>query len=177
MKMILVVVIITGLCMGCETLSTAVQDSPTAVQDSPTDDKGGLSEEEKQKIRESFKEAIVRLEASKKRQSEYRVLIVKWADFNNEAPDYFKVVNGLSNGGEIWLNGHAADVIDPNWKRFGNSDYEGTFKILPALINWVGSYGWKLSEVHDSQFTRINYPEKLYFVKTIEPTQKVINGK
>ena len=75
------------------------------------------------------------------------------------------------------MNGHAADVIDPNWKRFGNSDYEGTFKILPALINWVGSYGWKLSEVHDSQFTRINYPEKLYFVKTIEPTQKVINGK
>ena len=40
--------------MGCETLSTAVQDSPTAVQDSPTDDKGGLSDEEKQKIRESF---------------------------------------------------------------------------------------------------------------------------
>ena len=170
-------VVIAGLCVGCETLSPSVQDSPAPVQGAATVDTGKLSEEEKQKIRESFKEALIRLDDSKKGKPEYRVLIVNWADFNNEAPDYFKVVNGLSNGGEIWLNSYAADVIDTNWKRFGNSDYEGTFKTLPALINWVGSYGWKLIEVHDSQFSRINYPEKLYFVKTITPTQEVVNGK
>ena len=183
---------IAGLCVGCETLATAVPDSPTTVQgssaaddDSPTtavqnpsnDDKNGLSEEEKQKICESFKKALTRLEDSRNGQSEYRVLIVNWADFNNESPEYFKVVNGLTNGGEIWLNGYAADIIDPNWKRFGNSDYEGTFKILPALINWVGSYGWRLIEVHNSRIVKINYPEKLYFVKTIKPTKETGNGK
>ena len=170
MKMILTMIAIAGLCVGCETLSTAVQSSSD-------DDKNGLSEEEKQKIRESFREALTRLEDSRKDQSEYRVLIVNWADFNNESPDYFKVVNGLTNGGEIWLNGHAADMIDDNWKRFGNSDYEGTIKVLPALINWVGSYGWKLIEVHDSQFSRINFPEKLYFVKAIGPAKEIGSGK
>ncbi len=192
MKTILMMIAIAGLCVGCETLSTVDQDSPTtvqgssdnyddspttAVQNAPDDDKNGLSEEEKQKICESFKEALTRLEDSRKGQSEYRVLIVNWAAFFNKSPDYFKVVNGLTNGGEIWLNEYAADMIDPNWKRFGNSDYEGTFKILPALINWVGSYGWRLIEVHNSQISTTNYPEKLYFVKTIKPTKKTGNGK
>ena len=119
MKTILMMIAIAGLCVGCETLSTVDQDSPTTVQgssdnydDSPTtavqnasdDDKNGLSEEEKQKICESFKEALTRLEDSRKGQSEYRVLIVNWAAFFNKSPDYFKVVNGLTNGGEIWLN-------------------------------------------------------------------------
>lgn len=189
MKMILMMVVIAGLCVGCETPTTAIQNSPTAVvQDSSDDDKDDLleesdddkddlSDEEKQKILESFNEALTRLENSRKGQSEYRVLIVNWANLDDESPDYFRVVNGLTNGGEIWLNGYAADMIDPNWKRFGNSDYEGTFKTLPALINWVGSYGWKLIEVHDSQYSRGNYPEKLYFVKTIKPTKKTVNGK
>ena len=135
------------------------------------------SEAERQKMRETFITALLNLEFARRGLPEYRVLIVNWASPDNDSLDVFAIVNGLTNGGEIWLNKHAADVIDENWKRFGNANYEGSFRVIPALINWVGTYGWRLMEVHDSQLSTVNYPEKLYFIKTILTEGKSTKNK
>ena len=171
MKTKIICIWLLTCCIGCNTMVATSGKDDNATSDAngnTTTNEKQLSDGEKAKIRAAFRESLVQLENAKSSCDEYRVLIVNWASFDNESPDFFKIVNGLTNGGEIWLNSHAADVIDENWKSYGNANYEGTFKTLPALINWVGSYGWRLIEVHDSKLSSINYPEKLYFVKKVD---------
>ena len=182
----LATILFIAACYGCSSL----QDVPIASQidnaesssdasdklpgetidntESSSDAFDKLSEETKEKMIYQFRQEINRLQKARETQPEYRVLIVNWTDPNNKSLELFTIVRGLTDGGEIWLNSHAADVIDADWRQFGNANYEGTFKTLPALINWISTHGWRLIEVHDSHIGHVLFPQKLYFIKKID---------
>lgn len=86
------------------------------------------------------------------------VLIVHVSDYPSEA----KVVEqALQKGGQIGINVSKAMELDSNFEnKYAVADSEGSYQVIPALLNFVGDRGWTLVQVF---CINLNAENKEYF--------------
>lgn len=77
-----------------------------------------------------------------------RVLLVQLAGEDEAADELSElqvVRDSLERGGSINVNVSIARQIDKEFDAsYAVMNTEGTFLVLPALLNWVGGNGWRL---------------------------------
>lgn len=73
------------------------------------------------------------------------VLLVQLAGDDEEPSELQVVRDSLERGGSINVNVSVARQLDKEFDaRYAVPDTEGSFIVLPALLNWVGGNGWHL---------------------------------
>jgi hypothetical protein len=79
-----------------------------------------------------------------------RILIVEIADEDVKGKDLSElqvVQKALEVGGKITVNVSIARQVDVNFDQlYTVTGTDGTFLLLPAILNWVGGHGWNLKE-------------------------------
>jgi hypothetical protein len=77
-----------------------------------------------------------------------RILMVSFVNDSDKVSDETQVKNALTNGGMIQLqiNGTALrkSFGSDDYKKYGASDYGGSFYIIGAALNYISSRGWTL---------------------------------
>lgn len=98
-------------------------------------------------------------------EKEHKVLIVIFSkNPSGLAADPVYIRKAMENGGLIRLNADTVRNLDPEWsKKYDTTDNEGSFLVLPMVLNWVSSKGWKLQTVFCINLNEDN--KEFYFVK------------
>ncbi len=79
----------------------------------------------------------------------HAVLTVTFGDFPET--DQAQIANALKIGGLLKCGADSKYVkvlkgIDSKFERYGAIDSNGSYYILPAVLNWISSKGWKFQQ-------------------------------
>jgi hypothetical protein len=78
-----------------------------------------------------------------------KILTVNLVPNDSDYASEIEVIKeSLVKGGGITLSGTAIKEIDPNFaSKYGVTDSEGRYSVIPAIVNFVGDNGWNLIQV------------------------------
>lgn len=96
----------------------------------------------------------------------HAVLTVRFS--SNPETDITRITNTLKIGGMLKCGydkeyAKVVESIDEKFDKFGAADSNGSYYILPAVLNWISSQGWKFQQKFCINMNDDN--AEYYFVK------------
>jgi hypothetical protein len=80
-----------------------------------------------------------------KNNEKYLIVNLGDSDKQEDLTEIGVVKESIASGGLITITVPLIRIIEPSFDaKFSVSNSSGSFSVLPALMNWVGSYGWRL---------------------------------